>query len=134
MITLVQSTRDYFSHCEVEKGLSKLTIKAYRQDLSQFMKFVGCEALITQVDKYLIRKFIEDLIANHLKESTIIRKLASIKAYFSYLEYEEMITVSPVHKLGIRFRPKVQIPEIMNLREIDKILSLPRKKLGESLH
>ena len=77
----------YLRDCQYQKGLDPKTIKAYRIDLAQFSVLMG------QSSSGLTREGIMEYISNlhqHYKPKTIRRKIASVKAFCGYLEYEEV--------------------------------------------
>ncbi|MEL7148607.1 MAG: tyrosine-type recombinase/integrase, partial [Bacteroidota bacterium] len=53
---------------------------------------------------------------------TIKRKMASIKAWFNFLEFEDEITISPFRKLKLSLKEPQQLPTLMNQEEVKKIL------------
>jgi len=113
----------FLSHCQYEKNLSSKTIKAYTLDLKQLSKFItqkGYSKIIHDISKTTLREFIQSL--SHAKPKTIKRKIATIKAFFNFLEFEDRITISPFRKMKIQIREPKNLPNVMNLLEIEKIL------------
>ncbi len=83
------------------------TRRAYRNDLGEFMRFVGISApqdlrLVTRAHVLAWRK---DLEHRKLNGSTIRRKLAALSSLFEYLSDANAVTHNPVK--GVR-RPKVE--------------------------
>ena len=83
------------------------TRRAYRNDLAEFMRFVGIPApeelrLVTRAHALAWRK---DLEQRKLAGSTIRRKLAALSSLFEYLSDANAVTHNPVR--GVR-RPKVE--------------------------
>ena len=91
---------EYLEYCTFRKSLSKNTMKAYRIDLRQFLEFV---AGTTEPGKRQIEAYITDLHKQY-QQRTIKRKLASIKAFYTYLEEEERIRENPFRKIRIKFK------------------------------
>ena len=87
----MQKAIDNFKlHCEFEKGLSQYTLKAYNIDLEQFKSFIILKygnLGINQVDKNHLKSYIKRISSK--KTKTIKRKLATIKAMFNFLEFED---------------------------------------------
>lgn len=116
----------YLEYCEYRKELDKKTIKAYRIDLRQYFEFVACGE--PQKDK--IEQYITDLHKRY-KKKTVKRKIASIKAFYNYLEEEEIIAENPFRRIKVRFKETVTLPRIIPREEIEQILNYMYKCLGE---
>lgn len=121
----------YLEHCKYEKTLSPLTLKAYQLDLKQFIKFINnIGNTAKNIDRDLIKEYLSSLFERRLKESSIRRKMISLKAFFSYLEYEEKMTANPFRKLKLSIKIPKTIPQIMDLADVSALLSLPQKELA----
>lgn len=110
--------QEYLEYCEFRKALDQKTLKAYRIDLKQFFQF--CTA--NEPLKIDIEKYITELHKN-FKQKTIKRKIASIKAFYNYLEEEEIIEESPLRRIKLKFKEKVVLPRIIPREEIEKLLN-----------
>lgn len=77
----------FLFHCTYEKNLSEKTLKAYKIDLQQFSQY-NVNTRLQDIDKTLLREYVKHLFTSQYKEKTIKRKLATSKAFFSYLESE----------------------------------------------
>lgn len=123
MQKLETAIQRFTNHCLYEKRLSSKTLKAYRIDLEQFLKFVkenGYPNNVQKTDKEVLRNYVQDII--HFKPKTVKRKIACLKAFFNYLEYEDKIAVNPFRKFRLQLREPRNLPNVMNLYEIEKIL------------
>ena len=83
----------YLEYCEYRKELDKKTIKAYRIDLRQYFAFICCD----EPDKEKIEAYITELHKKY-KQKTVKRKIATLKAFYNYLEEEEIISCNPFRK------------------------------------
>lgn len=110
----------YLLDCKYQKGLDSKTLKAYRIDLEQF------SALISQSDLELTReglmKYISDLHQRY-KPRTVKRKIASVKAFCSYLEYEELVRENPFSRLRLKLNPPLILPRTIPLPVIEAVLT-----------
>jgi len=108
----------YLNYCEHRKALSPKTLKAYRIDLRQFFDFFEseepCKEEIESYITWLHEKF---------KQQTVKRKIASIKAFYNYLEEEGIIEDSPLRKIRMKFKENIILPKIIPRHEIEKLLS-----------
>lgn len=89
----------YLEYCTYRKELDQKTVKAYRIDLNQYFAFVACE----EPDKEKIEEYITELHKKY-KQKTVKRKIASVKAYYSYLEENELIKESPFRKIKVKVK------------------------------
>ena len=117
----------YLEYCEYRKELDKKTLKAYRIDLHQYFEFV----CVDEPEKEKIEEYISHLHKNY-KQKTVKRKIASIKAYYNYLEETEIITENPFRKIKVRFKENVTLPKIIPREEIEQLLNYMYKCLNES--
>lgn len=122
MNTIDEAIASFLFHCEFEKRLSEKTLKAYSIDLNQlraFLKETGQPLLLDHIDKHRLRPYIQWL--SKFKPKTIKRKIAAAKAMFNYLEFEELVEVSPFRKMRIRIKDPRELPVAMTKREIQKL-------------
>lgn len=110
----------YLLDCKYQKDLDSKTLKAYRIDLEQF------SALISQNNLELTREgrmeYISDLHQRY-KPRTVKRKIASVKAFCGYLEYEELVKENPLSRLRLKLNPPLILPRTIPLSVIEAILT-----------
>jgi len=118
-MNLDQQIKQYLAYCQMQKRLNEKTIKAYRIDLTQFERFT-----ITSDDplhKEVIIQYIQGLHRQH-KPKTVKRKIACIRAFINYLEFEEIITSNPIRKIHLDFREPQILPKSLPLQTVRKLL------------
>ena len=110
--------KPYLEYCEYRKELDEKTLKAYRIDLRQYFEY------FTEADpnKEGIERYITALHKTY-KQKTIKRKIASIKAFYNYLEEEELIEENPFRKIRVKFKEAIVLPRIIPRNEIEQILN-----------
>lgn len=121
MNNLQTRIEEYLKYCEIQKRLDAKTLKAYKIDLTQFMKEINTENFI-DITPSMLENFIANLHRKY-KPKTVKRKIASIKALFHYFEYRDLIEKNPFNKLQIKFREAITLPKIIPLNYIEAILS-----------
>ncbi len=109
----------FIFHCEIEKKLSPKTIKAYRLDLKQFSLFFKNET-VDKLTKDDLKKYFLEL--SKYAPRTIRRKIATLKTFFSYLEFEEDIEINPFHKVRTKVKLDTTLPNTLSIQEIQHIL------------
>ena len=123
MILLKDSITGFIFHCQYEKNLSPKTINAYSIDLEQFQSYINTQKEnpdICSISKDLIKNYLQKIY--HFKPKTVKRKVASLKAMFNYLEYENDDFINPFRKIKIRFKEPQTLPMVMTINEVKKIL------------
>lgn len=120
---LTQAIKRFQFHCKFEKNLSTKTLQAYDIDLKQFENFKNYKNLdIRDIDKNILKDYVQSLYSLNLKAKTIKRKLAVLKVFFNYLEFDEEIIINPFRKLNIAIKEPKTLPKTMELKEIRKLL------------
>ena len=108
----------YLEYCEYRKELDRKTLKAYRIDLRQYFEYI----CVDEPDKEKIEEYVTHLHKSY-KQKTVKRKIASIKAFYNYLEETEIIAESPFRKIKVKFKETVTLPRIIPREEIEKLLN-----------
>ncbi|MBQ3165346.1 MAG: tyrosine-type recombinase/integrase [Lachnospiraceae bacterium] len=120
MNTLNDYIMDYLEYCEHRKHLNQKTLKAYKIDLSQFILFSS------QQPAYFSKDHVDTFITylhKKYKPKSVKRKIASLKAFFHYMEYKEILTVNPFSSLDIRFREEKLLPKTIPFYTLKSFLS-----------
>lgn len=120
MSTLDSYITEYLEYCQYRKRLDEKTLKAYRIDLKQYTLFSS--ELPVCLSKDTLDQYITDL-HKQFKPKTVKRKIASLKAFFHYLEYRELLSENPFLKLDIRFREAKLLPKTIPFHCIQLFLS-----------
>ncbi len=117
---IIQLVSDYLSYLEIERGLSKNTIAAYKNDLYLFLEFLNGISEIESIKRHHLSDYIKYLGANGHNTATITRKIASIKGFFRYLCSVKEIKANPALSIT---SPKVskKLPKVMSTDEIEKL-------------
>lgn len=117
----------YLDYCKYRKELDQKTLKAYRIDLRQYLAFVSCD----EPSKEKIEEYITDLHKRY-KQKTVKRKIASVKAFYNYLEEEEFIDKNPFRKIKTKFKEDTILPRIVPREEIEQLLNYMYSCLGNN--
>lgn len=118
-MTLKSLVRNYLGNCEGQNNLDKKTVKAYKIDLEQFMLFMNGIDDFYKKDEVV--RYIQHLNSLNFKVKTIKRKIASVKAFFSYLDYEEIIEINPFYKIKLKIKEPLILPKTISLKDIEKL-------------
>lgn len=118
---------DFLAYLELERGLSRNTLQAYRSDVAQFGEF----AQARHVDPLRARHsdlaaFLAALAGEpSVSAATLRRKTACLRSFYRHLRREELIAHDPTAEL--RAPPRSQrLPVALSRDEVNKLLAAPR--------
>ncbi|MDO4189672.1 MAG: site-specific tyrosine recombinase XerD [Lachnospiraceae bacterium] len=108
------------------KKKSENTVLSYNRDLSKFIRFLRTHK-VDSIDKVTdkdLENYIKELNDSGFKSATVSRNIASLKAFFSYLNNEGVCSNNPTKSLK---SPKIEkkIPEILTTDEVFALLDQP---------
>jgi integrase/recombinase XerD len=121
---------DFLSYLELERGLSRNTLNAYRTDLLQYGEFLG-EHELDALDARPadIGDFLADLATGNgrpaCSASTVHRKTACLRSFYKHLRRDELIGDDPTAALSAPRRAK-KLPQVLNYAEVQQLLAAPR--------
>ena len=122
---------NFIIYLKVEKNASPRTVEGYQHDIWQFIDFLSEELKITGerlspdcVNHLVVRKHLALLQRNGLKRTTIARKMASLRAFFRFLNREEIIATNPIVEVAT---PKLQkrLPTVLYQDEVWALVQAP---------
>jgi integrase/recombinase XerD len=121
---------DFLSYLELERGLSRNTLNAYRTDLLQYGEFLAeREADALAVGPADIADFLADLATGGERPAcsaaTIHRKAACLRSFYKHLRRDELIVDDPTAALSAPRRSR-RLPSVLNQAEVRLLLAAPR--------
>jgi len=111
---------DYLEHCQYQKNLNFKTLKAYTIDLKQFSEFTIDNAYF-ELTRISLSNYIT-LLHKKYRPKSVKRKIASLKAFCSYLEYEEILQENPFSKIKVKFQEPFILPKTIPINIIQLLL------------
>lgn len=135
-MTFEQAKESFIDHCKYEKKLSEKTIQFYKVDLKQFARFIKTQNTtmeINEISKDEVRLYLKQI--SEFKPKTVKRKIATLKALFNFLEFEDAIETNPFRKLRIKIKEPRVLPTLMNSFEVKRLFEVAYKtkeKVGSS--
>ncbi|WP_443939825.1 tyrosine-type recombinase/integrase [Pedobacter sp. MW01-1-1] len=117
---LLASFITYLTH---EKRFSAHTIESYRTDLTQFESFIVSEFELSFLDvKHThIRSYLVDLMEKGNSESTINRKVSSLRSFYKFLVREEKIAQNSAALIKAPKIPK-RLPVFVETDKMNQLL------------
>lgn len=121
-MNLIDSFCDYLL---LEKNYSKHTVNAYVKDLLFFQEFIKSnfeQDEIESANYSMIRSWIVSMVDNGISNSSVNRKISSLKSFFKFLLKIKKIEVNPLlkHK-SLKTAKKLQIP--FSEKELNAVLN-----------
>lgn len=120
-MNLKKIIEEYLLKCKYQKNLDNKTIKAYKIDLIQFETFSRNKS--DCMSKECIENFLSDLNCKQYAVKTVKRKVASLKAFFSYLNDEEIVLFNPFNKIKIKLREPLVLPKTISKKNLSMIFN-----------
>jgi integrase/recombinase XerD len=124
-------TLDFLAYLELERGLSRNTLEAYRSDLLQFAAFLGRrEVGVLATAHGDLAAFLTELAQGSeghppVAAATLQRKAACLRSFYRHLRREGVLEHDPTAEL--RGPRKTQrLPQVLSREEIALLLSEPK--------
>ena len=116
----------FIDYLSLEKNYSVHTVTAYQRDIESFTAFAKAEfdqSELETIQYTQIRSWIVLLVDEGISNTSINRKVSSLKSYYKFLLKIEAITVSPLAKhRALKTPKKVQVP--FSQEEVSEVLLL----------
>ena len=116
----------FLSSLRLEKGLSENTIKAYSNDCQDFNKWLFSNKRYRAVDatEADIENYLKHLRIIDLSNSSINRKLSSLKHFFNYLSKTKLLKSNPVMNISGPKNSKV-LPKSLSIIDVNSLIEAP---------
>jgi integrase/recombinase XerD len=119
---------DFLAYLELERGLSRNTLEAYRTDLLQFAEFLDRRRLgLADAGHGDLAAFLSELASTPPQKSpaTLGRKVACLRSFYRHLRREGLIEHDPTAEL--RGPRKTQrLPRVLSREEVARLLREPK--------
>jgi len=134
-----ESVEGFLNYISVERGVSPNTVKAYRNDLHQFVDFFDAnlsgpngDRPWSGVDEESISTYLLSLSERGYSDTTRARKIAAVKSLFSFLLDEGLVAKNPTENLG---SPRIgrYLPEVLTVEEVETLLRTAQGNTAESM-
>jgi integrase/recombinase XerD len=122
---------DFLGYLELERGLSRNTLEAYRSDLLQYGEFLAGRGLDPlAVEHADLAAFVSELADGKgerrpVAPATLQRKVACLRSFYRHLRREQLIERDPTAELRGPRRGK-RLPKVLTRDEVRHLLEQPR--------
>lgn len=122
---------DFLGYLELERGLARNTLQAYRSDLLQFGEFLAARGLDAEsirprdVSEFLTTLAAGDDGSRPVATATIKRKAACLRSFYRHLRREGVRDSDPTAALSTPRRGQY-LPNVLGRAEINRLLEQPK--------
>jgi integrase/recombinase XerD len=109
----------------IEDGLARLTLEAYRRDLSLYAHWLA-EQAARAIDATTEVDLLGYIAARHAqtRATTANRRLTVFKRYFRWAVRERLVNADPTLRLGTARQP-MRVPKTLSEAQVEALLSAP---------
>lgn len=105
-----------------ELNYSELTIKSYQLDLTDFFGYIESKKInYLTITNHDVRGYLKYLDSCNLKNSTISRRISTLRTFYNYLVDENIVENNVFHNVK---NPKLEkkLPNYLNYNEMEELL------------
>ena len=128
---LTDLTLEFLATLELERGLSRNTLEAYRSDLQQYGAFLGRQGKDPlEAGPRDVAAFISELATGHdgkapVVAATLQRKIACLRSFYRHLRREQIMDSDPTAELRPPRSPG-RLPKVLSRDEVNRLLAQPK--------
>jgi integrase/recombinase XerC len=113
----------FLNFLEFEKRFSKHTVISYKNDLSQFGKYLKeqYEEALPAASYSMVRSWIVQLVENELDALSINRKIASLRSYYKFMMRQGQVEKDPMLKIKV-LKTRKKLPHFVKEAEMVNVL------------
>lgn len=132
-LILNKQVQQYLHYLQTERQYSKHTVDNYFRDLAHFF-FLSEDFSLEEVENFdwskidqrHARHFTMQLSSSGLQNSSVNRKLSSMRAFCRFLYRESIIDKNPFQLLG-SLRSSRKLPQVLSISQVEKLLDAPEQ-------
>lgn len=119
-----QELSDFIQYLKEVKRTSENTVISYERDLKKLERYLSAQGItyVTQITATSLNSYILYLEKEGMKPATISRSIASMKAFFQYLQKNGILEQDLTEELKAP-RIEKKVPEILSLEEVEQLLN-----------
>ena len=116
--------KDFLNYLRLERNYSERTIVAYEADLREFEEYfkkTDAELDFRSVHSDNVRNWMVSLMDEGRTETSVNRKLSSLRSFYRFLLRRKEITVNPMLKV-VGPKKKKPLPSFVREKDMDRLL------------
>lgn len=110
-----------------ERGAAQNTLDAYRRDLVDFASYLKARGTtLLKAEKTLVSDYLRTLGADGMKQTSLARRLSSIRQIGKFLETEALIDKNPAEGVDAPGKSR-RLPKTLSVAEVDALIEEARR-------
>lgn len=125
--------RAFLESLEVERNLSPNTVRAYRLDIEDFMRWCernSCD--VFAVNHRSFRRYLAELDAARYSRRTINRRLSALRAFYAWMSVNGLVDSDPTAVVVSPKQPK-SLPRKITPADVDRLLTISNRTTPDGL-
>jgi integrase/recombinase XerD len=128
---LTDLTLDFLGYLELERGLSRNTLDAYRSDLQQYGEFLARHELDPlDASSADLTMFVTEMADGRegkppVAPATLQRKIACLRSFYRHLRRDQILEHDPTSELRPP-RSRARLPKVLSRDEVALLLAQPQ--------
>ena len=119
----MKDKEEYIKELAVNKNYSENTIEAYKRDLDEYFLYLkNNNKNYLDIDYESIRKYLSYLTDKKDTNSTISRKISSLRGFYSYLRLNESIKNNPFKLINLP-KKEQKLPRFFYYNELEELFN-----------
>lgn len=120
--------REYLAYLGVERGISPLTVEAYRRDLEDYAAFLAKQKIsdLDGITRDIVVSYESDLVVQEYAPSSVKRHISVLKGFHKFLVRENHTKRNPTDSINLPKVPET-LPDVLDIDQMDSFLSQPFK-------
>ena len=119
-----KNLEEFLDYLKIEKNRSENTLRSYQTDLELLLEFLTNKGVSdwNESTSDLIKEWIIDLKRKQISNTTITRRIISVKVFFGFLIKRNLIETNPTLKL---ISPKLNkvLPNVLGQKQAEQLLT-----------
>jgi integrase/recombinase XerD len=113
---------EYLSYLDSERGYSPHTLAAYQRDITEFiMQSAFEDTLLPREKRRCIHQYLRFLREKGNANTTILRKVSSLKSFYTWLLQQEQVSENPFEFIDLPRRRK-SLPHVLTVQDVERLL------------
>lgn len=122
-LPLREAAERFLDYCRIAKTLSDHTLRAYENDLAHAVARLGSATEVGGIDREGLWNYIGAMLRGEgLSPATAKRRTATLRQLYKWLEREDLVALSPFHRLDVTIRLPRRLPRALSAEEARKLL------------